>query len=189
MKIVPVVFKWLEVELVDADGVAQRIKAMVPHPRYGKVAARQFVDAEEYPMVILETRSRASHSHYFAALQEAYDNLPEKLAARWQSMDHFRKWCLIEQGWFHEDEHNFDTEQDAKTFAKRLTSFARAEDVYIRMWQTGVRVIVRRAKSQSAHAMAKDAFEASKKSVLELASLMVGIDRPALEKHAKRRSA
>lgn len=184
MRILPVVFNYREVQDRETGEI---ITAMVPQSRYAKVAKRQYVLGEEYPLVPLEARSRASHSAYFAQINEAFDNLPESIAARWPSAEHLRKWLLVETGWFEEKEYDFDTERDAL----RLANFIRTEDEYARIFKTQVgpkkwKVIVRRAKSQSAASMAKQAFEDSKKAVLDALEHEIGLARGQLKKHAGR---
>lgn len=184
MRMQAVIFIWTEVEVVDSDGVASRRKAMVPLPRYDNVCGRQFHDDEQYPLVVLEARSRASHNAYFAEIGRAFKNLPEKIAARWPSVEHFRKWCLVEQGWFDEVE----TEWDSRRDAMRHASYIRVHvDEYARIsvHSTGggkFLVIARHAKSQSAAAMRKDVFEESKKDVLDLVSSFIGVTTSELKK-------
>lgn len=182
-RIVPVVFDWREVDIIDVDGEMTRVKVMVPQIRYAKTAERQFALNEPYPLVVLEARSRASHGHYFAALNEGFENLPEGISSRWPTAEHFRRWALIECGWFTEKEIDFGTSQ----YAKRAAILLHDEfDEFARIFQpnNGPKLIVRRAKSQSAAAMAKDAFEASKKDVLDLLASMVGVDTETLKKQA-----
>lgn len=189
-KIVPVAFVWQELQVVDPEsGEIRRVEAMVPQSRYGKVCKRQFVSGEEYPLAILEARSRASHNGFFAQVGEGYKNLPEKIAARWREVDHFRKWCLIETGWYDEQEYNFDTERDADLFAKRFAAFCRAHETYVRIFPSGKKVIVRSAKSQSAHAMDKETFERSKRDVLDEIGHLVGVSRAELKKAARHQHA
>lgn len=180
MKMVPVVFTFTEI--ITADGEA--LVAMVPQTRYEKVARRQFDIDSEYPLVVLETRSRASHNFYFACVSEGFKNLPENIAGRWQEVDHFRKYCLIETGWFDEQDFDFDTPKDARTFGTRFAAFCRAHDTYVRIHISGCKVIVRSAKSQSAAAMGKETFEASKKAVLDLIEHMIGVAPGTLGKEA-----
>lgn len=184
MRTVPIVMNWREVDVIDADGVATRTKAMVPNVRYAKVAAKQFADGEEYPLVVLEARSRASHNQFFAALQDGFDNLPESIAARWPTVEHFRKWALIECGWFDEKEIDFGS----ALYAKRAAILLHDEfDEYARIFQPndGPKLIVRRAKSQSASAMSKEPFEKSKRDVLDLVESMIGVERGDLKKQAR----
>jgi len=187
---IPVIFAWVEVEIDvvhPKTGVLMRIKrmAMVPRKKFRGVADRQFAAGEEYPLVILEARSRASHSHYFAALHEAYRNLPEKIADRWLDEEHFRKWLLIKTNWCNEFEVNCSSNKEAVKLAAKFKS----DDAYSMISIHGSTVIVRTAKTQAVAAMGKQEFEASKKDVLDLAAEFIGTPRAELEKHAKRGSA
>lgn len=182
---VPVVFDFIDVHDPDSGEI---IRAMVPIDRYRKVAGKQFVIGEQYPLVVLEARSRKSHAAYFAALNDGYKNLPEDIAPRFTNAEHLRKWILIETGWCNESESEWDSNKDAM----RFVGFIRKDvDEYARFnvrqrdnkrWQ----VLTRRAKSQSAAAMAKGPFEESKKAVLDYLESMIGLPRGALKKHAGR---
>ena len=185
-RIYPVTFVWKPVDVVAPDGEVTRVKAMVPLPRYANLVARQYGDDEEYTLVPLEARSRKSHNHYHACIADGFANLPEKIAARWPSETHLRKWLLVETNWF--DEEDFDCPDEQ--FARRLAAFVRKGDEYARIsihrpenksgrW----RVIVRRAKSQSA-AMGKEAFQASKTAVLDLLEQLTNVPRGTLMKEA-----
>lgn len=179
----PVTFIWRKVEVIDDQGVVQSTMAMVPsRPRAYVVAARQFHEGEEYPLAPLEPRSRASHGHYFAALHEAFNNIPETLEARWPTPEHFRKWLLIEANFCNEFEVTLESEREATKLARRF----RSDDGFARISIHGKKIIVRTAKSQSAKAMGKQEFEESKKAVLDLASELIGTARSDLVKHAKK---
>lgn len=182
MKPQPIVFIWKEVEIVDADGVAVRQMAMVPIAKYANVAKRQYTDGEQHTLTPVEERSMASHNQFMAAVGSYYDNLPEKIAARWPSAQHFRKWCLCEVGFFEEKEFDMASEKHAKM----LGIFVRTQDEYARIVVYGTKVVVRRAKSQSLAAMGKIEFEASKKAILELAEAMVGTPVRTMLKEANR---
>jgi hypothetical protein len=167
----PVAFIWGEAEVVDArTGEIARKRAMVPLPRFDNLAKRQFVDGEEYVLAPIEERSMASHNQYFAALKGYFDNLPESISARWPTPQHFRRWLLIEAGWF--DEKEF--EMVSSEYAHALGAFVRTADEYARILIRGKKVIVQKAKSQSRAAMGKEAFQQSKRDVLDLAESMVG---------------
>lgn len=133
MRIAPIVMIWREGEFTDPrSGEVVRLKAMVPVERYRKSAYRMYHDDGEYPMGVIEARSRAAHSGYFAQLNEAYQNLPENIAVRWQTSEHFRKWLLIETGWFNEKEFTFEG-RSAEREAKRLATFIQTEDEHARV--------------------------------------------------------
>lgn len=182
MKIYPVHFEWREVDVIDQDGIADRRMAMVPQRRFDNICKRQYHSGEVYPLAPLETRSRASHSHFFACIHEGFANIPESMAARWPTPDHLRRWLLIETGWFHESEIDCASPKHATQAATLIRSF----DGYARISIHGSKVIIRRAKSQSAAAMGKDSFESSKRDVLELLEHLIGTKRGELGKHAKR---
>jgi len=61
-------------------------ESFVPLKRFGPLCDRHYVVGETYPLVVQEQRSRASHNHYFAALHEAWANLPEVLAERFATV-------------------------------------------------------------------------------------------------------
>ena len=181
MRMVPVVFKWKDVDLCAEGGEVIRSRVMVPHPRYEKVARRQFAEGEEYPLIVLEARSRASHNQYFAAVNEAWDNLAEDIATRWPTAEHLRKWALVEVGFF--DEKVFP---DCKSpaHAKQLAVFVRSVDTYAQIHVHKTTVIVREPKSQSAAAMGKDQFEKSKRAVLDLLATLARTTRAQLNENA-----
>ena len=180
MTVHAVTFVWRSVELIDAEGIVTRAMAMVPLARYGNLAGRQFSEGEQYTLTPIEERSMASHNQFFASINGYYDNLPEKIAARWPSSTHFRRWCLVETGWFDEKEFDMASEKHAKM----LGTFIRTEDEYARIVVRGTKVIVRRAKSQSLAAMGKKDFQASKEAVLGLAEHLVGVNPSTMMKNA-----
>jgi hypothetical protein len=176
----PIVFIWRKVEIVDIDGVALKQLAMVPLPRYQNVAKRQFGEGGEYTLEQVAERSMASHNAYFAAINEGFKNLPEKIAARWPSPTHMRKWILCETNWFDEKEFDLTSEKQAKA----LATFIRTEDEYARIALRGTKVVVRKARSQSFAAMGKADFEASKRDVLDLLESMVDVPKGTLMREA-----
>lgn len=190
MKIRPVVCRWQSVEVVDGStGAIEKVLAMVPAVRYRKVAGEQYAQGEEYPLIVLEPRDRKSHNHFFAAVSDAFDNLPEGIAARFPTADHLRRWVLVETNWF--DEKEFDCPDEK--FAKRLALFVRTEDEYARVivhrpdpenprdkWK----VIVRRAMSQDFASMGKEAFQKSKWDVLHYLEEIIGLAKGSLMKNA-----
>lgn len=191
MRTDPVSFRWITVDVTDEKtGVVESVLAMVPAPRYRKIADRQFHIGEEYPLVILEARSRASHNHFFAALSEGFDNLPESYRAehKWASADDMRQDLLMTAGF--SSEKVFEAANE--THAIRLATHFRDDTGFCRITfgldERGklTRVRVRRAKSQDHSSMDKQTFEASKKAVLDLLEGIIGLTRGDLMKHAGR---
>ena len=196
-RILPVVFVWQQVDVVLSDGEVQRRRAMVPLLRYDNVAGRQYHDGEEYPLVPLEARSRASHNQYFAALNDGFDSLPEGslLAAVAERLgiktlppngftdsEHFRAWALCETGFCEVLEFDFDSPKDAQTVAKLY----RRKDTYAQILMRGAHITIKEPKSQSAANMSKEPFEQSKRAVLDLLEAMLGVPTGTLNKEAGR---
>lgn len=203
-RILPVVFIWREAEVADSDtGVVEKTWAMVPLKRYGNVSARQYHEGEEYPLVPLEPRSRASHNAYFAELNRGFDSLPNGPATTpegkrlkgicadleittcppdgFVDSEHFRKWALCETGFCDITPFDLDSKQDAIKIAKEW----RRRDSYCQILVRGAHVTIKEAHSQSASSMGKDPFEKSKHAVLDLLSAMVGVARSELKKYAR----
>ena len=183
MKPQAIVFTWREVDVVDDHGEVWRTLAMVPIPRYGNVARRQFGDAgTEHTLAPFEERSMRSHSQYFCALGDYFDNLPHIENTPWPTEEHFRAWLLIETGWCEQKEF----ECINAMHARRLAEHIRIDEPYSRIKLHGKMVTVRKPKSQSVAAMGKRDFEESKRAVLTLAEGLTGISRTEMMKHAGR---
>jgi len=126
-----------------------------------------------------------SHSHYFAALGEMYDNLPEHVAKRFPTFDHFRGWCLVQTGFAHEKVYACDSPKLARQLAAGIRSYAEFAVIGI----TDKVVHVFEPMSQSIPAMGGgDRWRESKEAVLNLAeSMNPGLTRKAAEKEAARK--
>lgn len=155
---------------------------MIPLPRFKRLCDQQFEVNEEYPLVILENRSLASHNHYFAALHEGYMNLAEEYAQEFDSIEHLRHWCLCREGFCTQDRYELNTAEDARTLLKVLKAQNKSTIVKV----TGSTVIVYTPESQSMAAMKKDKFEASKKAVLARVASMANTTPAELKKNAGR---
>lgn len=151
---------------------------MVALNRYA--ADRAYVVGERYDLAIRDERSQPSHRHYFACLSTAYDNLPEHLATRWATADHFRKFLLIRAGHYNELSVVCDSYQDAK----RTALMAKKLDDYAIATTEGRVVTVFRAKSTSYRELSGDEFQRVKQKTLEIAAEMIGISVDELAKNA-----
>lgn len=155
---------------------------MVPLPRFGNVCARQYVDGEEYPLEIVQVRSRASHSHYFASLYGIWENLPDEIAKRFPTADHLRRDALVHEGYY--TEKMFACESPGH--ARNLAGFIRKVDGFAVIVIKANVVQVLEAKSQSLAAMGKQEFEESKKAVLDRCSAMIGVTAAEAKKEGAR---
>lgn len=165
----PITFTW--------DG-----EQMVPLQRFRRLCDREFVVGQTYPLVIEEERSANSHRHYFAAINEAWKNLPEDVAAHFPTAESLRKRALIEAGYYHEEIIDCGTNE----VAWNVAAFCGKRSDFALITVSGSLVLVRTAKSQSTRSMNKADFQASKTAVLEILAQMVGVSTDELGANADR---
>ncbi len=146
-------------------------EAMEIRKGFQKRADEAFCVGESYTLEVVEDRSAASHRHYFAAINEAWANLPEGLAERWPSAEHLRKAALIRAGY--RDERSFACSSRAE--AIRMAAFLKPIDDFAMVALSGTTVLVLTAKSQSVRAMGKAVFQESKDAVLNALADMIGV--------------
>jgi hypothetical protein len=144
-------------------------------------AQRFYREGAEYALVEYQARSRRAHNFYFAAVEDAFRNLPEEWAQEFPTVEHLRKFCLIKTGF-----HHCDTIvcPDAAS-AERLVALARPMDEYGIVTSEGNVVRRFKAKSQSPRSMDRTEFRASADAVLDLLAKMIGTTRRALEHNAE----
>ena len=169
MSYISVAFTW--------DGEAMR-----PNPRFVGTCNKQYVVGEEYRLDVIEERSAASHSHFFAAVNEAWKNLPHDIAPRFPTADKLRRWCLIKAGFANEQSLVCQTVTDAARFASMI---GRMNDDAIIVTKGPV-VKVYTAKSQSLRSMDKAEFQRSKEATLALLAEMIGTSAKELSDNAGR---
>lgn len=157
-------------------------EAFAPLPRFAKLCDREFVVGQQYRIVIEEERSQASHNHFFASIGEAWKNLPDDLADRFQTPDHLRKFALIKSGYA--DERSIVCASKAE--AQRVASFIKPIDGYavVVIHEATVRFFT--ARSQSMKAMGKQEFAASKQAVLDTVAAMIGVSADTLAANTAR---
>lgn len=170
-KIPPLAFTWNA-----ADG---EHGCMVPRDHR---AQTYFEDRQTYQLQVYEGRSKKSHDHFFAVIEEAWKNLPERHAARFPTDEHFRKYLLIQNGFCTSTELACGTPDQAVKFAKHL----RTKDAYSMILVRGTVVMEFVAESQSQHAMGKARFQDSKQKCLEGAAAMIGVSVEDLAKNTGR---
>lgn len=163
----PLPFTW--------DGEAMRIR-----PSFQRQADDLFCIGETYTLAPVEDRSAASHRHYFAAINEVWQNVPEHLAGEFPTAEHLRKKALIRAGY--RDERTFVCSSKAE--AVRLAAFLRPVDDYAIVSVSGSTVVQWTAKSQSMRAMGKADFQKSKDDVLEALADMIGVRTEELHRAA-----
>lgn len=157
------------------DGEAMRVK-----PQWQRRADDLFCIGETYTMAPVEDRSAASHRHYFACINEAWQNLPEEMAERYPTAEHLRKAALIRAGY--RDERSIVCTSKAE--ARRLAAFIQPMDDHALVAISEAVVVVYTAKSQSVRAMGKADFQKSKDDVLAKLAEMIGVRTADLHKAA-----
>jgi hypothetical protein len=143
-------------------------------------ADKDFVVGEVYQMVEEPEHSDASRGHYFAALKNGFDSLPDELRDEYPTVEHLRKKALIRSGFRDERDHV----AASKAEAERLAAFIRPMDAYAIVMPVGCVVRVWTAKSQKKRAMGPKEFQASKQAVLDYVDGLLGLDRGATERSA-----
>lgn len=139
--------------------------------RWSLLADKYFVVGAVYNLDVREERSQRSHAHYFAAINEAWDNLPEDVARRFGTPEHLRRAALIRAGFYEDRTIACGSGDVAKTVAMELKKM----DDYARVVVQDTVVIVYTARSQSMRAMGRDEFQRSKTAVLEILAEMLSV--------------
>lgn len=152
----------------------------VPENRIVSYCSETFGEGEVVTFERYEERSVASHNHYFASVQTAWENLPEG-DERFPNAEALRKWALIKCGYCTKTEVVLDTSEQAAVVAAFTGN---AEGVIIVVREN---VVVKyTAQSQSVAAMGKDEFQKSKDIVLDTIAELIAVKRKKLEDNAGR---
>ena len=142
-----------------------------PLPRFEKMCDEQFVIGQRYNLETVEQRSAASHSHYFACITDAWNNLPDHIADELPSPAHLRAWGLIKAGFADKTIIKCASNDDAISAAKE---FKKGEKIKI-VEVSGRIVTVWTPHSQSKKAMGAAKFNSSKTAVLQAIAELIGV--------------
>lgn len=143
-----------------------------------RAADRAYVIGQEYSLEIVEPRSGAQHRYYFAAVAEAWRNLPEALSDEYADAETLRKKALIRTGY--RDERSIVCASKAE--ARRMAAFIAPMDRYAIVDAREAVVRVWTAKSQSVRAMGKKEFGESIEAVLAFCAGLIGVAPADLQK-------
>lgn len=156
-------------------------EVMRPPGNYWPVQAdKRFVVGRQYRLVEWRDRSENSHRHYFAAVHDGWQNLPDDQMERFPTSEHLRKWALIKAGYC--DERTIVAASKAE--AQRIAAFVKPMDQFAVVTARDAVVTVYTAKSQSMKAMGRDSFQDSKQKVLDIIATMVGVSADSLRRNA-----
>jgi hypothetical protein len=143
---------------------------------------KRFVVGEFYTLAEHNDRSRNSHRHFFAAVNDAWRNLPEQYSGLpfAESAEHLRAYALIRTGYC--DAHTIVCSTKAE--AMRLAAFIRPIDAFSVVDVKEATVTRYVAKSQSMRAIGKEEFSASKSAVLDFLDDLIGVERGTTQRNA-----
>jgi len=143
-----------------------------PNKYHARAADKALVIGEILTWEQVHERSQKSHAHYFAAVHDAWLNLPESVSGQFPSDESLRKFALIKAGYCTVKKIVCANNKEANlavTLAYELDAFLICE-------VSGNVATIFRAQSQSVKAMGKDVFQKSKTAVLEILSDMIGAE-------------
>jgi hypothetical protein len=122
-------------------------------------------------------RSKASHNHQFAEIEDLWANLPHTHAGApyAASADAFRKHGLCVTGFCDVDTVDVGTHEAALAIAPVVAKHARKAHGYALTIVRGPLVICTTPHSQSFKAMGKECFHASKSAVLDWGHGLLGV--------------
>jgi hypothetical protein len=145
--------------------------SFIPLSRHHNEVNARFVIGQVYSLDEIQSRSSASHAHFFACVTDAWHNLKDEMAERFATPEHLRKYCLIKAG-FHDER---TVVCASKAEAHRIAAFVRPMDEYAVVTVSGAVVKVYTAQSQSMRAMGKERFQDSKEKVFDVLETMLGV--------------
>jgi hypothetical protein len=137
---------------------------------HARAADKDLVIGEVLTWQQVQERSQKTHNHYFAAIHDAWLNLPEIIAIEFPSDDSLRKFALIKAGYCTVKKIVCASNQEANS----MVSLAYELDSFLICEVYGNIATIYRAQSQSLKSMGKDVFQKSKVAVLEILSEMIG---------------
>ncbi len=149
-------------------------------PTWQRRASEHYTVHDRMMMVPFEERTKASHDHFFAAVEDAWGNLPEALVERFPSATHLRKYALVRTGFC--DEKTIVCASNAE--ATHLAAYIRGLDGYAVISLQGNVVTSWTAHSQKKRLMGKDKFQESKTKVLDYIASLIGTTGESLESNA-----
>ena len=119
-----------------------------------------------------QRRSQQTHNHYFAAIHDAWQNLPEAISGEFPSPQHLRAYALIRTGYCTTTKIVCRTNRDAIDAIRFVTDL---DEFALGDISDNVATIYR-PQSQSFKAMGRDMFRKSKEDVLGFLSQLIGAD-------------
>lgn len=152
-------------------------EVMRPTKGFATLADKEFVVGEVYTLAEVDAgRSMKSHRHYFAAVYDAWLNLPEREAERFATPDALRKYALIRSGYCSLTE----LVASSRAEAVRIAAFVQSADPYSLVVVKNTVVQRFTAQSQDVRSMGKKVFAESKEAVLGVLAGMIEVSKEQL---------
>jgi hypothetical protein len=133
-------------------------------------------------MIEWDDKAEAFRKMYFAAVREAWLNLPEHLAGSFLTPEQLRKWALVKCGYADEQSVVLESMLDALRYCNYLTR-AKPNSVVV---CKGNALKIWTARSQKRKVMKPQEFKESANAVLDLLSDMIGTRVTELKRNAGR---
>lgn len=130
---------------------------------------------------MMESRSKASHDHFFAVVTEAWKSLPEDMAEEFPSPDHLRKWALIKAGFCTMTKVACSNNEAAVNLLRAW----KAVDRYSILNVDGKVVTIWTADSQRKDTQGRKEFQAAKDAAMHILSNLIGTDVTTLKEAAR----
>lgn len=147
-------------------------RSFEPLNRFHNVLNAAFGQGEIVTLEQVHERSKASHDHEFAWLDDVHATLPDSIAANYPSAEHLRKSALIATGWCHVRDYPCSSRAEAQRWAANLRAEADTYAVVI-VRDDVVRVCT--AKSQARNKMKAADFQASKVAIIDYIASLLGV--------------
>lgn len=139
---------------------------------HARAADKAHVIGEVLTWQLVQERSMKSHDHFFAAVHDAWQNLPETVAMEFPNDLSLRKYGLIKAGYCTVTKIVCANNKEANIAVALYLKI----DEYLLCDVSGNVATIYRAQSQSRKAMGKEVFQKSKTAVLEVLSDMIGAE-------------
>jgi hypothetical protein len=154
-------------------------EAFEPLGRSKRDADAEYAVGQVYKLQTVEERSEASHRFYFAAINEAWANMPEPHAWQYPNAESLRKQALIRTGYATQRQYVANSRKEAE----RVAAFVK-HDIYELVQIDGNIVTVWTAESQSYRAMGKKRFRESVDAVLGYVAGLIGVEPETLSRES-----
>ncbi len=166
--------------VIEASWDGESFRPTTPYQQ--RLADDYFVVGERYRITELHDRSMNAHRRSFAALHEAWQNLPPELATRFPTAEHLRKTALCRSGFADHTEIVCASKEEAM----KVVTYARGRDEYAVIAVTENVISIWTAHSQSMRSMGKQQFHESVDAVDHFCATLLGLGVEELRANAGR---